>query len=242
MHPSQPLPAGSRASPGNSPGAVRRRALGVVALAFLLNTLSIVLIAVYTDQGDWYPPNAPPTNPPGLNTRACPPGRGLRWVYSPPEHLAGLEHVLAFPTDGSGLRPHHDKPALHWAMPILRQRPSPDRVVRSGAGPPSEVTLVGWPVYAAESARRPDGSVSWGIPIRWNRAIPLRPILAGTVINTAAFIPIAWVMLVIASAVQRALDAYDNLGRRVPGRCVSRRCGYEVGDLPICPECGTPQI
>lgn len=241
MPPSPPHPADSRARPGTSRGALRRWILGVLALAFLLNTLSIVLIAIYTNQSDWHPPNAPPNRASGALTRACPPGPGLRWVYAPPKHLGGLEHVLVFPTDGSGLRPHRDKPALHWMMPILRQRPGPDQIVRSGAGPPTEVTLVGWPVYAAECARRPGGSVSWGIPIDWNSAIPLRPILAGVVLNTAAFTPVAYVMLLVARVVQRALDAFDNFARPIPGRCVSRRCRYQVGDLPICPECGTVQ-
>lgn len=58
--------------------------------------------------------------------------------------------------------------------------------------------------------------------------IPLRPRFPGSILNTAF-----WAALTFA-----AINLPRWLRRHHPGACPT--CGYQVNDLPKCPECGTP--
>lgn len=233
-----------------SPNARNRRSLGrwclaTLLFAFVLQAATTVLIALDPEFGQFLTgrrvPGGQISISSGPGTWAWPPGPGRKWVYSEPDHLNGIEHLLVFPTDGSGLRPRRDTPRFHWLMPALRSRPGADRIVRSGAGPPSTVILCGWPLYSATCVHHPSGVVSWGIPRDFRGAIPLRPIFPGVIVNTLAFTPPALVILLLAHAVNALALAIEARGRIKPGICIAPRCGYSVIDLDTCPECGTKQ-
>jgi hypothetical protein len=61
------------------------------------------------------------------------------------------------------------------------------------------------------------------------RALPLRPLLWPAAINTAAYTLLAFILLSTFAALRARL-------RRRRGQCAA--CGYAVGNLPKCPECG----
>lgn len=60
--------------------------------------------------------------------------------------------------------------------------------------------------------------------------IPLRPLLRGTLLNTLVYGLLVWLLVSIPSALLY-------LKRRRTGRCA--KCGYDLGLLSTCPECGS---
>lgn len=64
------------------------------------------------------------------------------------------------------------------------------------------------------------------------RPLPLRPLVAGLVGNTAVFAGAVW----LQAAVPTGCMAYRRRALRRAGLCL--HCRYEVRDLPRCPECG----
>jgi len=60
--------------------------------------------------------------------------------------------------------------------------------------------------------------------------IPLRPLLRGTLLNTMVYGLLVWLLVSIPLAILC-------VHRRRRGRCV--KCGYQLADLPTCPECGS---
>ena len=96
----------------------------------------------------------------------------------------------------------------------LRRTDEPGTMGTSGASPPTreEVQAVSQSLRAMTSAMDTHLHVVW----------------LGTLVNTAAY-------SAVIGAVACLPMAFRSIRRR-PGQC--RRCGYEVLDLSICPECG----
>jgi hypothetical protein len=110
----------------------------------------------------------------------------------------------------------------------------------------------GWPFACLSADGRTEG---WTVPIRWRlpdpvwtgynasapalgqlphtRSIPRRVEWAGMVANVSIFGLAPWLAWHLWTAARWRL-------RIVRGRC--GRCGYEVGGLSTCPECGTSLV
>lgn len=100
----------------------------------------------------------------------------------------------------------------------------------------------GWPLPALMAVHSSDTTyaswtTTWGVPLtsdqgRWGvpRALPLRPIIGGFVVNWLAFGTCAYLVLFWIGHARRA-------SRRRRNRCPA--CGYPIGSSPLCTECGT---
>ncbi len=110
--------------------------------------------------------------------------------------------------------------AAGWPMPCLASRSS---ATTTGARSASWSMRI-WPATATGSAvpRDPDKG-----------AVPLRPLPLGLAANTLLFAAPPFIVLAAIPAGRRAL-------RRRRGLCPV--CGYAVGGLDRCPECGTDGI
>lgn len=112
------------------------------------------------------------------------------------------------------------------------------------------VIRAGWPYYATEchdppKVRHPhpggvlwngkSGSISIVNPtpytgIYWHYAtLPVRPIPLGILKNTVFWIVALWLPFVV-------VRGFRNVRRHLLGMCIA--CGYPVGIMPRCPECG----
>lgn len=113
--------------------------------------------------------------------------------------------------------------SVGWPLRILRVRGGDSlvRVLWSEPASPSRIVQVD-PEESIMWVRMPWQSTSYPVPLR---VVPMNLIWNSgfyAIVGSAA-----WIML-------RTLRRWT---RRRAGRCIS--CGYEMGNLPICPECGT---
>lgn len=75
------------------------------------------------------------------------------------------------------------------------------------------------------------------IPVLQDPILPLRPILSGTALNTGFFALLFYAVWIVVYRFWRLLTGARARERFARGECV--RCGYSLGDLHTCPECGT---
>ncbi len=103
----------------------------------------------------------------------------------------------------------------------------------------------GWPFVSWKGewrtiGRGSDGAMNWfGIPVSHPEAIghpmllPLMPIFPGAILSTLFW---SLYLVVLFEIVKRTTRAARRVLRARRGRCPS--CGYDIMDLPVCPECG----
>lgn len=216
-----------------------------LVMGFVLNLVIVACMAFDRDPRVGLLPIWVTTGEGSISSRSptsrYPPGPGLYWVYGPPAHRAGVETILAYPSDGSRLVAHRDTPRLDPFMPVLRTRPAPGSLGRSGTGPPSRVTLYGWPVHSFCCIRHPTGQLGWAVELDGHHQIPLRPSLLGVALDTLALAPFGIAILLLARSVRRVCGGIGARGCRADGICITPHCGYPVTGFDVCPECGTPQ-
>lgn len=74
------------------------------------------------------------------------------------------------------------------------------------------------------------------IPAFDDPILPLRPILAGTLLNTGFFALLFYAVWIVVRRLWHLLTGARARERFARGECI--RCGYTLGDLVTCPECG----
>lgn len=106
----------------------------------------------------------------------------------------------------------------------------------------SAVLETGWPLLSFSCLGHGDWIIDFqtmqpalhiGDSGLWRAAtiVPLRPLFIGTLVNTATYAALTWMVIVVPQAIRHAR-------RRKHGLCIA--CKYPVNDLAKCPECGTP--
>lgn len=90
-----------------------------------------------------------------------------------------------------------------------------------------------WAVRIPHFATNYDGSP---IPAFDDPILPLRPILAGTALNTGFFALLFYAVWIVVRRIWRLLTGARARERFARGECI--RCGYTLGGLLACPECG----
>jgi len=65
---------------------------------------------------------------------------------------------------------------------------------------------------------------------------PLRPLLLGSMVNSVTYGSVLFVVYLLAKRLVRVFRRATHRLRVPPGHC--RACGYSLGDLAKCPECG----
>jgi hypothetical protein len=74
------------------------------------------------------------------------------------------------------------------------------------------------------------------------RFLPVIPVLPGFLINTVFWGLISWgAHRVVLRPFGAVVARRSRARRRKRGLCIMRKCGYQVGALEVCPECGAPQ-
>jgi len=125
----------------------------------------------------------------------------------------------------------------HW----LRWRGDDVNLFKEGENFQETTEAWGWPTLCLKSGieRRMDGKtrVVWGAigphnGVTLNRTVPYVPIWPGYLINTLIYAAAAFALLSLLARLQSIRR--DRKARS--GICLS--CGYHVGSLATCPECG----
>ena len=153
-------------------------------------------------------------------------------------------------------RTGHRQVEREFAMDMLAEGTIPDRPMSPRLEVLSGWPLFGMECFGFISAPRGGGRLDtfiltedvfqadafrWGIPWKSRfyrlsdldgpmcKALPLRPIWPGFVINTIFYAAVVWMLFAVPGAVRRRV-------RITRGQCA--RCAYPVGDSAVCTECG----
>ncbi len=174
-------------------------------------------------------------------------------VWRPPSIDDDWEQDFVFAMRGLGV----EKRVVGWAEPRPPPPPlSPEELerlaVRDIHYSPRDLTVssiahYGWPMHSSQIRRRPRdalralrgpspvSSFDAGLPLgsmsgpNGAFSLPLRPAWPGFAVNAAIYAGVCWMLLMVMGVAAR-------WRRRRRGRCVA--CGYDVGGLASCPECG----
>lgn len=179
---------------------------------------------------------------------------GLQWIKLGVQHtivyLGSSEHtdVIGVPMKAPGwsIMPDHDKrgesrpirvveQAVGWPVPSMygRVRYRLGDVADPVHGFPWEEPRYEWAVRIPRLGTNYNGDP---IPVLQDPILPLRPILSGTALNTGFFALLFYAAWIVVFRFWRLLTGARARERFARGECT--RCGYSLGELHKCPECG----
>jgi hypothetical protein len=120
----------------------------------------------------------------------------------------------------SGVRYGWPVPAMQWRVAFVAKGMGDKLVIPTGMT--TGVKLPGQPIH----------SVVWYAPSQFERRLPLLPVWPGFAVSTVLYASLAAAVWLLC----RARSTLRRRHRIRRGLCLA--CGYAVGGLPICPECG----
>lgn len=168
------------------------------------------------------------------------------WAYTQKVSLTGYQELSVtyrdFPADGVD-------DMAHPAWSVVSQ-PDPDKYAQSR--PMVYELAAGFPFKGFSGKRDGMGSsvvplTSWAIQLPFAREyfnfrgaaiLPLKPHWPGMMLNTLSYGLLWWLLIPFVRKSMVALHVRRCVAQ---GRCVTRKCGYSLGGLTTCPECGTEQ-